>query len=140
MDEETRRIIVEVRLEKCKEDLQAARELLKLGFLRAAVNRAYYGVFHITSAALLTLDIERSKHSGVQSAFNQYLVTPGHIEPEYSRIYGRARRLREDYDYADELRDLDEKIAADLLADADRFVARMERYLREVGAVECARS
>jgi uncharacterized protein (UPF0332 family) len=136
MDEETRRIIVGVRLEKCKEDLKAARELLKLGFLRAAVNRAYYGVFHITSAALLTLDIERSKHSGVQSAFSQYLVTPGHIEPEYSRIYGRARRLREDYDYADELRDLDEKIAADLLADAERFVTRMERYLREVGAVE----
>jgi uncharacterized protein (UPF0332 family) len=136
MDEETRRIIVGVRLEKCKEDLQAARELLKLGFLRAAVNRAYYGVFHITSAALLTLDIERSKHSGVQSAFSQYLVTPGHIEPEYSKIYGRARRLREDYDYADELRDLDEKIATDLLADAERFVARMERYLREVGAVE----
>lgn len=136
MDEETRRIIVRVRLEKCKEDLQAAHELLKLGFLRAAVNRAYYGVFHITSAALLTLDIERSKHSGVQSAFSQYLVTPGHIEPEYSRIYGRARRLREDYDYADELKDLDEKVATDLLADAERFVARMERYLKEVGAVE----
>jgi hypothetical protein len=31
---------------------------------------------------------------------------------------------------------LDEKIAADLLADAERFVTRMERYLREVGAVE----
>ena len=32
------------------------------------------------------------------------------------------------------LRDLDEKITADLLADAERFVVRMERYLREVGA------
>ncbi len=136
MDEETRRIIIGVRLEKCKEDLQAARELLRLGFLRAAVNRAYYGVFHIASAALLSLDIERSKHSGVQSAFSQYLVKPGHIESEYSKIYGRARRLREDYDYADELTDLDEKITADLLADAERFVARMERYLREAGAIE----
>ena len=134
MDEETRRIIIGVRLEKCKEDLQAARDLLRLGFLRAAVNRAYYGVFHITSAALLTLDIERSKHSGVQSAFSQHLVKPGHIEPEYSRIYARARRLREDYDYADELGDLDEKVTADLLADAERFVARVERYLREVRA------
>jgi uncharacterized protein (UPF0332 family) len=134
MDEETRRIIIGVRLEKCKEDLQAARELLRLGFLRAAVNRAYYGVFHIASAALLTLDIERSKHSGVQSAFSQYLVKPGHIEPEYSKIYGRARRLREDYDYADEMRDLDEKFTAELLADAEKFAVRMERYLREVGA------
>lgn len=44
MDEETRRIIIGVRLEKCKEDLQAARELLRLGFLRAAVNRADYGI------------------------------------------------------------------------------------------------
>ncbi len=136
MDEETHRIIIEVRLEKCREDLRAARGLLRLGFLRAAVNRAYYSVFHITSAALLTLDIERSKHSGVQSAFSQYLVKPGHIEPEYSKIYGRARRLREDYDYADELEDLDEKVTADLLADAERFVARMERYLREVGAID----
>ena len=136
MDEETRRIIIGVRLEKCKEDLQAARELLRLGFLRAAVNRAYYGVFHVTSAALLTRDIERSKHSGMQSAFSQFLVKPGHIEPEYSKIYARARRLREDYDYADELRDLDEKVTADLLADAERFVARMEQYLRKVGAIE----
>ncbi|MFQ5813417.1 MAG: hypothetical protein ACE5I2_09570 [Anaerolineae bacterium] len=38
--------------------------------------------------------------------------------------------------YADELRDLDEKVTADLLADAERFVARMEQYLREVGAIE----
>ena len=135
MDEDTRRIIIGIRLEKCKEDLQAAQELLRLGFLRAAVNRAYYGVFHITSAALLTLDIERSKHSGMQSAFSQHLVKPGHIEPKYSKIYGRARRLREDYDYADELRDLDEKVTADLLADAEKFVVRMERYLREVGAI-----
>jgi uncharacterized protein (UPF0332 family) len=135
MDEETRRVIIRVRLEKCKEDLQAAQELLRLGFLRAAVNRAYYGVFHITSAALLTLDIERSKHSGVQSAFSQHLVKSGHIEPEYSKIYGRARRLREDYDYADELRDLDEKVTADLLADAEKFVARMERYLRKAGEI-----
>ena len=44
--------------------------------------------------------------------------------------------MREDYDYADELRDLDEKVTADLLADAEKFVARMERYLREVGAIE----
>jgi uncharacterized protein (UPF0332 family) len=85
---------------------------------------------------LLTLDIEHSKQSGVQSAFSRHLVQPGHIEPEYSKIYARARRLREDYDYADELADLDEKVTADLLADAERFVARMERYLRKVGATE----
>jgi hypothetical protein len=47
--------------------------------------------------AALSEFVERSKHSGVQSAFSQYL-------------------------YADEL------------MDAERFVVRMERYLREVGA------
>ncbi len=93
-------------------------------------------LWYVTSTALLTLDIERSKHSGVQSAFSQHLVKPGHVEPEYSKMYARARRLREDYDYADELRDLDERITADLLADAERFVARMDRYLRKAGAME----
>jgi len=106
MDEYTR-IIVEVRLEKAKEDLATARELLPLGRLRGAVNRAYYAVYHITTALLLTENIERSKHSGVQSAFSQFFVKTGKIEPEYARILAAARKAREDSDYGDRI-ELDE--------------------------------
>ena len=66
MDEKTRELI-KVRLEKAEEDIKTADELLSLKRYRAVVNRAYY-------ALLLTKKLERSKHSGIESAFNQYFV------------------------------------------------------------------
>ena len=134
MDEHVR-VLIQVRLEKCWEDLHSARLLLDNGLYRAAVNRAYYAVFHIATAALLTLDVTRRKHSGVQSAFAQYLVRPGIIEPEFYDIFKFARRLREESDYRDDLVALTADETADLLADAERFAQRMETYLSQAGAL-----
>ena len=133
MDEHTKAII-NVRLEKAKEDIATAHDLIALGRLRGAVNRAYYAIYHLATAVLLTQDIERSKHSGVQSAFGQYLIKPGLIEPEYGRILTSARKAREASDYADRL-ELDEEAARRVVADADRFVARMEEYLTNAGVL-----
>lgn len=133
MDENTK-IIIGVRLEKAKDDIATAHELIALRRLRGAVNRAYYAIYHLATAVLLTQDIERSKHSGVQSAFSQYLVKPGLIEPEYGRILTSARKARETSDYADRI-ELDEETAQRIIADTDRFVARMEEYLAGVGAL-----
>lgn len=131
MDENTK-IIIAVRLEKAKEDIATAHDLIALKRLRGAVNRAYYAIYHLATAMLLTQDIERSKHSGVQSAFGHYLVKPGLIEPEYGRILTSARKARETSDYADRI-ELDEEMAQRIVADADRFVVRMEEYLANVG-------
>jgi uncharacterized protein (UPF0332 family) len=133
VDENTK-IIIRVRLEKAKEDIATAHDLIALKRLRGAVNRAYYAIYHLATAVLLTQDIERSKHSGVQSAFGHYLVKPGLIEREYGRILTSARKARETSDYADWI-ELDEETAQRIIADADRFVARMEEYLASVGAL-----
>lgn len=134
--EEHTRILILVRLEKGREDLVSARLLLEHDLFRAAVNRAYYAVFHVATAALLTLDVIRSKHSGVQSAFAQYLVKPGIIEQEFYETFKFARELREESDYRDDLVKLTAQETASLLKDAGRFVERIEGYLREVGAFE----
>ena len=133
MDEHTK-IIIGVRLEKAKEDIATAHDMIALKRLRGAVNRAYYAIYHLATAVLLTQDIERSKHSGVQSAFGHYLVKPGLIEPEYGRILTGARKAKETSDYADRI-ELDGETAQRIVADADRFVARMEEYLASVGAL-----
>ena len=133
MDENTK-IIIGVRSEKAKEDIATAHDLIALGRLRGAVNRAYYAIYHLATAVLLTQDIERSKHSGVQSAFGHYLVKPGLIEREYGRILTSARKARETSDYADRI-ELDKETAQRIIADADQFVARMEEYLASVGAL-----
>ncbi|MFQ6015304.1 MAG: HEPN domain-containing protein [Anaerolineae bacterium] len=135
MVDENTRIVIGLRLERCQEDLKFARLLLEQGGYRQAISRAYYAVFMIASAALLVFDIRRSKHRGVESAVHEYLVKPGLIEPEYGAIYGRALRHRMDANYEDRVTFTEEQASA-ILADCERFVTRLEAYLRTVGAID----
>lgn len=135
MDEATKRAYIQSRLARAHDDLVTAHDNLTHGHWRGAVNRAYYTVFHTASAALLWLDIERARHSGTQSAFGEFLVKPGSIEPEFGRIYTRARKTREDQDYDLDAAPLTAQDARQIVADAERFVERVERFLREVGAI-----
>jgi uncharacterized protein (UPF0332 family) len=99
------------------------------------VNRAYYTVFHAASAALLWLDIERARHAGVQAAFGEFLIKLGIIEAEFGRIYNPVRQLREMQDYDLQAAALTAEETERLVSDAARFVARLERYLHDVGAI-----
>lgn len=135
MDLATKRAYIRVRLDKARDDLDTARVLLRNKRFRATVNRAYYAIFHITSAALLWHDIERAKHSGVQAAFNEYLIKPGLIEVEYGKIFRDAREWREEQDYKDICRPIDAATAAQIVLDAERFVTRLETYLRGISAI-----
>ena len=132
--EEHVRDYARLRLGRAREELATAGENLAHGHYRAAVSRAYYAVFYMASAALFSQSIQRAKHSGVESAFAEFLVRPGYIEVEFSRLYQKARRQREEADYADDV-DVDEATARQTLADAARFVDRLERFLREIGAL-----
>jgi uncharacterized protein (UPF0332 family) len=134
VDIEARRAYVGLRLERAREDLAAARDDVAHGHARAAANRAYYVVFHAASAALVWLDVERVRHSGVQSAFGEFLVKPGHIEPEFGAIFGRSRKLREVQDYDLYAEELTLAAATEAVADAERFLERMKRYLDSEGA------
>jgi uncharacterized protein (UPF0332 family) len=135
MDTVVKRQVIGIRLNKAHEDLATACDNLASGHLRAAVNRAYYTIFHTASAALLWLEVERARHSGIEAAFIEFLVKPGLVEPEHRQIYANARDWREDQEHKDIMRSLDKSTAAQIVADAERFVERMERYLREVGAL-----
>jgi uncharacterized protein (UPF0332 family) len=122
-----------LRLSRAQEELETASENIAHGRYRAAVSRAYYAVFYMASAALFSQSIERAKHAGVESAFSQFLVKEGHIEPAYSRLYQRARRQREEADYADV--SVDEATARQILGDARLFVERVERFLHDIGTL-----
>ena len=49
--------------------------------------------------------------------------------------YQKARRQREEADYAEE-EIVDEVMTRQTLADAERFTDRLERFLKDVGALE----
>jgi uncharacterized protein (UPF0332 family)/predicted nucleotidyltransferase len=118
------------RLERSYEDLAWARGAWERGEYRLALNRAYYAVFHLTVAVLADLDVMRRRHSGVESAFHEYLIKPGFIEPEYGRFYREARQWREDADYHFGVEFTAEK-TRQVLEQAERTVARLEQFLHE---------
>ncbi len=54
-----------------REALGHAQFNLDGGIHGVAVNRAYYAFFYAATALLLTIDLTRSRHSGVMSAFRE---------------------------------------------------------------------
>ena len=130
MDEETR-VLVRIRVDRSLEDIDTAKELLSLGRYRAAVNRAYYAIFSITTAVLLTQKIERSKHAGVESAFIQHFVKSGIFETEYGRIFDYIRKKREESDYSARIV-VNEDTAKRVVGDAEKFITRISEYLHSI--------
>jgi uncharacterized protein (UPF0332 family) len=132
MEEQGKRTI-DAYLTRSREEIDTARLLFANGKYKVALTRAYYAIFYAASAMLLSEDIKRSKHSGVLSAFRQFFIKADVIEAEYSDIYGAARDARELSDY--ELWFMPaEELTETIIADAEKFVARMEQYLREMEA------
>ncbi len=113
------------------------------GFLSGAVSRAFYAAFHAASAALFAVNVVRGKHSGVEAAISQFLVKPGLVEEEYKNIYTRLMKGRIVTDYGGErdergvpeFKKLSDNEMEEMLANAERFIARMEQFLRERGAI-----
>ena len=130
MDEKKRELI-KVRLEKAEEDIDTAKELLSLKRYRAVVNRAYYALFSITTAVLLTKNLERAKHSGVEAVFNHYFIKSKIIEVEYGKIFDYVRRKREECDYTARIT-IDKEIAEKIVRDSRKFIRRMKSYLKSI--------
>ena len=122
----------ELYLERAHNALQQARDNLNLGHYDVAISRAYYAMFYAASALLVSKGISQSKHSGVHSAFGQYFVKPGLIEPQYSQMLVNAFNVRLDSDY--DVQSLPNRaLAEDILRDAQQFVERAAAYLWQEG-------
>jgi uncharacterized protein (UPF0332 family)/predicted nucleotidyltransferase len=134
MDEAAKETI-QIYLDLAHDGLRDARILRDAGSLRGANSRAYYGAHYALVAALYSLNVVRSKHSGIEAAISQFMVKPGLIEEEFKDIFVNLRARREDSDYNREFVP-NEGETRHLVQDAERFVARMEKFLREQGAFD----
>lgn len=89
------------RMERAKEDLDAARLLFDAGNYRIANNRAYYAIFHMMRAVLIFDDFDSSKHSGIIAEFRRRYIKEGVFPPEISKMIGEAFTIRNASDYDD---------------------------------------
>ena len=70
----------------------------------------------------------------MHAAFGELFVKTDLIKVEYAKLLGQAfdSRLDSDYDVAFTA---ERTLAEETVRDAQRFVVRVERYLRQVGAL-----
>ena len=91
-------------LEKADRAIASAEVLLRDGDAEGASNRSYYAMFNAARAALILVGApsevtEGKSHNGLHSAFNQYLIKPGHISQTLGAEFRKAERLRQISDY-----------------------------------------
>jgi uncharacterized protein (UPF0332 family) len=123
---------VAIHFKGAQEALRNAHYALDGGFWGMAANRAYYAFFYAATALLLTLDLIRSRHSGVLAAFREHFVRTGIFSVEDSDAYGAAFELRNVTDYR-MVGVADETDARQVVESAGRFVDLCAAYLSEKG-------
>ncbi len=116
-------------LERCWEELAAARLLAGKGFEAQAVSRAYFAAFFAAEAALMALGETRSKHSGVVSAFVRLLIRGGQLDEGIGRLLRSLFERRNEADYSPVDVPAEEADAA--IRDAERVVSAVKTWLAQ---------
>jgi uncharacterized protein (UPF0332 family)/predicted nucleotidyltransferase len=127
---------IRVYMEDAHRSLEVMRIIERENYLDYAVSRGFYAAFNALSAALYAVNIVRGSHSAVKAALSTYLVQPGLIEKEYPKIYEKLMEAREWGDYRKPDVTYTDDQLRQMLDDADRFVARMETFLKEKGYID----
>ena len=107
--------VVERLLQKAARAVTAAERLLDAGDTEFAIGRAYYSRFYVATALLDERGLQFRKHSGVNSAFGQYLVKTGEWDQKYHRWLLEAfnSRIVGDYEVAAEFSEDDVRTTID---------------------------
>lgn len=117
------------RLNRAKEDLEAAISNHQAGFYKVAINRSYYAIFHAIRAVNILDGFDASKHSSVIAHFNQYYVHGGKFNREIYKLIDSAYRIREKCDYSDFFIASKED-SENQICNAKEFIDRVEEFLR----------
>ncbi|MDZ7712235.1 MAG: HEPN domain-containing protein [Rhodovibrio sp.] len=115
-------------LERARRAVASARQLIALGDMDGACNRAFYAVFDASRAALYDANVPPSKtHRGMIGQFGAQLVQTGKVDRQLGRDLNWAEQVRLYADYAAAA--ADRQTAQDMLKIAETFVAAIDRHL-----------
>ena len=116
-------------IEKSERALRAAKEHLDKKDADFASSKAYYAVFHLLQAALLTKGKTYSKHAGVISGFSEQFIKAGDFPGKFGEAIQRLRKDRELGDYGYQLSVTREEASRDLNV-AGEIVESLLKYLQ----------
>ena len=116
-------------LEKAKEKLRVAEQLLRSGDYDDAVSRAYYAAFHAAQAALLTEGLTATTHQGLVNLFGLHLVKTEKLPKQLGKCLANLKDDREHSDY-EIYSAIDRETAERAVQEAKAFWAAVETYVK----------
>lgn len=115
-------------IEKAKESLNAAHDLIRGGHDDFAASRAYYAMFYVAQALLLATGQSYDKHSSVISAFGRTYSKTSLLDPKFHRWLLDAQDIRHIGDYGIDSHVPKEK-AASVCTWAQEFIDAADAHL-----------
>lgn len=116
-------------LRKAARRIRPARVLVAEGDYDSAVSGAYYTMFYLAEALLLSKSLAYSKHSAVIAAFRKEFAKEGVVPVELHAHFREASDARNVADYQADS-DLTEESTVMHISRAERFIAVAEEILR----------
>ena len=128
LQQEDRKALVSIRLQRAKETISEAKAIIQLGYWRIAVNRLYYACYYAASALLIKNGNTAHTHTGVINQFGLNFVSKGLVNNEQGKLIKRLFELRQNGDYNDWF-SIDESDVVPFLKPAENFIAEIEKFI-----------
>jgi len=117
-------------LERARLSQKAAANLLRDGFPGFAASRAYYSMFYVAQALLLSKDMSFSSHSAVIAAYGKEFAKTKLLNPEFHRLLLEAQDKRNIGDYG-MIGGIDDTEAQEILGWSKKFMKAAEKYFTQ---------
>ena len=130
LDDESRKTLVEYRLERAYATMQEAAVMTEKEFYNAAVNRLYYACYYATEALLLKHKIEAKSHAGVKAMLGLHFVSKGLVPVSIGKILSTLYEKRQSGDYDDFIY-CDKEMTEDLTIQAQTYIDCLAKMVRE---------
>jgi len=111
-----------------QDDLETTQLLCDCGRYRSAISRAYYAMYYVTQALLLSQGLDTSTHKGVLKLLSFHFVKTGKLSTSIADLLRDAYSARQDCDY-DSILTEDEAMARLALANAHVYISEIKKLL-----------
>jgi uncharacterized protein (UPF0332 family) len=115
-------------LDYADESHQAAKVLIKSGFIGFSAAQSYYTMFYLTEALLLSKGLKFSSHSAVIAAYGKEFSKTNLLDPKFHRRLIVAEERREDGHY-DAGQNISDEDALESFQWAEEFIQAVTKYL-----------
>jgi uncharacterized protein (UPF0332 family) len=122
---------IEELLERARQSQKAAAKLLRGGFPNFAASRAYYAMFYVAQALLLSKGLSFSSHSAVIAGFGKEFAKSNIMNPDFHRYLLEAQDRRNLGDYG-MLGALTREEVQEVFDWSKRFIQAAEMYLKQI--------